>query len=75
MMTFFRIMELKPTKPQLLIMMKSNNVNVRALGLIYVRIAVDYEQIYAFLKASFDDNKLINAMMTAGELAYKLSSE
>lgn len=66
MIALFRIIELKPTKPQLVIMMKSNNVNVRALALIYVRIAVDFEQIYSLLKAAFDDNKLINAYMTVG---------
>lgn len=56
-------------------MLHSNNVNVRALGLIYIRIAIDFEQVYPFLKASFGDNKLINAFMTVGELALKLSSE
>lgn len=56
-------------------MAKSNNVNVRALALVYVRLAIDFEQMYPFIKVSFGDNKLINAMMTVGELAYKLVSE
>jgi hypothetical protein len=42
MVTLYRIIELKPTKPQLMIMLHNNNVNVRALALIYVRIVLDF---------------------------------
>ena len=48
-------MELKPTKPQLLIMLHHNNVNIRALAVIYVRLCVNYELIYAILKEVWGD--------------------
>jgi len=47
-------------------MLHSNNVNIRALAVIYIRISLDFEQMYPFLKKSFDDNKLINAFLTVG---------
>jgi hypothetical protein len=53
-------------------MLMSNNVNVRALALFYVRICVDFEQIYGVLCTKFNDNKLINAEFTVGELAIRL---
>lgn len=56
-------------------MTQSNNVNVRALALIYIRLALDYEQIYSFLKLSLGDNRLINAYLTVGELAERLLTE
>jgi hypothetical protein len=42
MCTLLRIMELKPTRPQLMIMLQSNNVNVRALALMYIRMTLDF---------------------------------
>jgi hypothetical protein len=56
-------------------MLRDNNVNIRALALIYIRIALDYEQMYAFMKTSLKDNKLINALLTVGELALRLLTE
>ncbi len=56
-------------------MLHGNNVNIRALALIYIRMALDYQQIYSFLKGSFGDNKLINALSTVGELALKLLTQ
>lgn len=66
MVTFYRIIELKPTKPQLMIMLQNNNVNIRAMALIYIRLALDFEQIFPFIKLSLNDNKLINAYLTVG---------
>lgn len=45
-------------------MLQNNNVNIRALALIYIRLALDYEQIFPFIKLSLYDNKLINAYLT-----------
>ena len=66
MIVLLRILELKPTKNQLLIMLRDNNVNIRALALVYIRLALDYHQIYTFLRNSISDNKLINALLTVG---------
>ena len=66
MVTLYRIIELKPTKPQLMIMLQNNNVNIRAMALIYIRLALDFEQIFPFIKLSLNDNKLINAYLTVG---------
>lgn len=66
MVTLYRIIELKPTKPQLMIMLQNNNVNIRALALIYIRLALDFEQVFAFMRLSLHDNKLINAFLTVG---------
>lgn len=66
MVTLYRIIELKPTKNQLMIMLQNNNVNIRAIGLVYIRIALDFEQMFSFMKICLFDNKLINASMTVG---------
>lgn len=53
-------------------MLSNNNVNIKALTLFYVRICVDFDQIYSILCIKFHDNRLINAEFTVGELAIKL---
>lgn len=47
-------------------MLRDNNVNVRALALIYIRMALDFDQMYPFIRTAFNDNKLINALLTVG---------
>ena len=39
-------------------MLKNNNVNVRALGLLYIRVCLAFEDVYAAMKGSFNDKKM-----------------
>jgi hypothetical protein len=47
-------------------MLRYNNINVRVLALLYIRIAVDYNDIFACINASFADNKSIPGNYTIG---------
>ena len=57
---FYRLIELRPTKDQILIMMRANNVNVRCLALLYLRVYADTNDIYAWMSHSFEDYKMIS---------------
>lgn len=38
-------------------MLKHNNVNIRGLGLFFVRLCLSYEDVYAVLKGYFNEKK------------------
>jgi hypothetical protein len=67
----YRLAELHPTKEQIAIMLKANNVNVRCLILLYLRVYADPYLVYACINHSFKDNKLLS-VMTIGEYAMRL---
>jgi len=71
---FYRLAELRPTKEQLTIMLKANNVNVRCLALLYLRTYADPSLVYGCLCNSFKDNKLLTTV-TIGEYAMRLLDE
>jgi len=71
---FYRLAELRPTKEQLIIMLRANNVNVRCLALLYIRAYADPSIVYACMNGSFKDNKLLT-IETIGEYAMRLLDE
>jgi hypothetical protein len=52
---------MRPTYDQTIIMMKSNNPNVKALIMLYIRMFINFEDLYAWLSTKFIDDDLINA--------------
>lgn len=66
MTIFYRLVELRPTREQLIIMLRSNNVNIRCLALFFARVFVDYGDVYAILKTNFAENKVLFADQTIG---------
>lgn len=71
----YRLTELHPTREQLVIMLRSNNVNIRCLGLLYLRLFGSFQDVYACLAGSFEETKLVSAAMTVGEYAMRLLDE
>ena len=71
---FYRLAELHPTREQILIMLKANNVNVRCLILLYLRVFADPSIAYGCINHSFKDNKLLS-VVTIGEYAMRLFDE
>lgn len=55
-------------------MLKSNNVNVRCLILLYLRVFTDPSMVYGCINHSFKENKLLS-IMTIGEYAMRLFDE
>jgi hypothetical protein len=45
-------------------MLRSNNVNVKAMALLYIRMFINCDDMYGWLKSKFEDYDLINAEMT-----------
>jgi hypothetical protein len=43
-------------------MLKANNVNVRCLILLYLRVYADPYMVYGCINHSFKDNKLLSVM-------------
>jgi len=43
-------------------MLRSNNVNIRCLILLYLRVHIEPIQVYAALNHSFKDNKLLSTV-------------
>jgi hypothetical protein len=72
--TLYRLAELRPTREQLSIMLRNNNVNLRCLALLYLRTYADPVLVYGCLKPSFKDNKLLSTV-TIGEYAMRLFDE
>ena len=68
---FYRLAELRPTREQLVIMLRANNVNIRCMALLYLRVYADPIIVYACLSNSFNDNKLLTTV-TIGEYAIRL---
>lgn len=56
-------------------MLRHNNVNARAMALLYLRLYANFEDIYGWLSSKFGDDDLINAEMTVGEFARRLLDE
>jgi hypothetical protein len=71
---FYRLAELRPTREQLTIMLRANNVNVRCLALLYLRVYADPAIVYGCMNGSFKDNKLLTTE-TIGEYAMRLLDE
>lgn len=69
---FYRLTRMRPTQEQMVIMLRSNNVNVKALAMLYIRMFVAFEDIFAWLEPKFADYDLINAEMTISEFAHRL---
>lgn len=55
-------------------MLRANNVNVRCLALLYIRVFADPTIVYACMHGSFKDNKLLS-IETIGEYAMRLLDE
>lgn len=53
-------------------MMRHNNVNAKVLAMLYLRMYVNHEDIFGWLKPKFDDYDLINAEMTVSQFAKRL---
>lgn len=63
---------MRPTHEQITIMLRSKNVNIKAMALLYLRMYCHPEDLYGWLKSKLDDDDLINADMTVGEYARRL---
>lgn len=45
-------------------MLRSNNINTKVLAILYIRMFVNYYDIYGWVKSKLEDDDLINAEMT-----------
>lgn len=52
---------MRPTYEQITIMLRHNNVNAKALAMLYIRMYANFEDIFGWLKPKFEDDDLINA--------------
>jgi hypothetical protein len=47
-------------------MLRYNNINVRVFALIYIRLSIDYIDLFACMNGSFADKKIMNGGITVG---------
>lgn len=45
-------------------MLRNNKVNVKAMGMLYIRTYANFDDIFGWLHNKFEDYDLINAEMT-----------
>ena len=56
-------------------MLRNNNINVKALAVLYIRVFSHHEDVFAWLLPKLSDNDLINAELTISEFTHRLFEE
>ena len=72
---FYRLIRMRPTHEQLTIMLRNNNINVKALAILYIRVFSHHDDVFGWLNSKLTDDDLINADLTISEFAHRLLDE